>query len=115
MNFLSTNKFKLIQAEIDEISTICQDDKDKVLNVFKKHLNYDESKSDYHLHAYQVQKQKLNNDPIKKEAFLLKQREKNKKYMSNEENREKKKQYNKEYRLRKKKQTLENNTEILNS
>ena len=115
MNFLSTNKFKLIQAEIDKISTICQDDKEKVYNVFKKHLNYDESKSDYHLHAYQVQKEKLNNDPIKKEAYLVKQREKNKKYMSNEENRERKKQYNKEYRLRKKKEALENNTAIQNS
>ena len=30
MNFLSTNKFQLIQAEIDAISTISQDDKDKV-------------------------------------------------------------------------------------
>ena len=71
-------------------------------------LNYDESKSDYHLHAYQVHKEKLNNDPIMKEAYLAKQREKNKKYMSNEENREKKKLYNKEYRLRKKKEALEN-------
>ena len=112
MNFLSTNKFKLIQADIDEISTISQDDKDNVYNVIKKHLNYDESKSDYHLHAYQVQKERLNNDPVKKEAFLVRQREKNKKYMSNEENREKKKQYNKEYRLRKKQEALENNTVI---
>lgn len=114
MNFFSTNKFKLIQSEIDAIPTISQDDKDKVYSVLKNHLKYDESKSDYHLYAYQVQKEKLNNDPILKEAYLVKQREKNKKYMSNEENKEKKKLYNKEYRLRKKREAVENNAVIQN-
>lgn len=113
MNYLSTPKLNAIKNKLDDITSISVNDRSEVLQIIMNEFNYDESKDEYYKHYYQVQKHKMDEDESKKEAYLKKQREKNKKWLSNEENKAKKKAYNREHYLRKKKEAKTIDSESL--